>query len=83
MEVRIAQIDSEIKNKLQTHFADTSGVLLLMEELRNLKVAPLMLKKQPNIVVTMRKVCYIVNGDFHDWLIFECIFAVEAVRRVF
>ncbi|KAF4522809.1 hypothetical protein B566_EDAN008070 [Ephemera danica] len=66
MEVRLAQIDTEIKAKLLKTSADPEGVLVLMEELRNLKVAPLMLKKQPNIVVTMRKLRRYV-GCANDW----------------
>jgi hypothetical protein len=56
IEVRLLQIDTVIKAKLSLDKADTKPVLQVLEELKNLKLSPIMLKKHPDIVFTIKKV---------------------------
>jgi Lens epithelium-derived growth factor (LEDGF) len=56
IEVRLLQIDTVIKAKLSLDKAETKPVLQVLEELKNLKLSPIMLKKHPDIVFTIKKV---------------------------
>lgn len=56
IEVRLLQIDTVIKAKLSLEKAETKPVLQVLDELKNLKLSPIMLKKHPDIVFTIKKV---------------------------
>jgi Lens epithelium-derived growth factor (LEDGF) len=71
IEVRLLQIDTVIKAKLSLDKAETKPVLQVLEELKNLKLSPIMLKKHPDIVFTIKKVflvCFFWNTDFNFYL---------------
>ena len=56
MEQRLLDIDLDIKKALHFERPDMAKCLKALEELDSLALAPLMLKKQPDIVTTIRKI---------------------------
>ena len=56
MEKRIVDLDIAIRSALHHEEPDMARSLILISELHSLAIQPLMLKKLPNIVMTLRKV---------------------------
>jgi len=56
MEKRIVDLDIAIRSALRRGEPDMARSLILISELHSLAIQPLMLKKLPNIVMTLRKV---------------------------
>jgi len=56
MEKRIVDLDIAIRSALHHEEPDMARSLVLISELHSLAIQPLMLKKLPNIVMTLRKV---------------------------
>jgi len=56
MEKRIVDLDIAIRSALRREEPDMARSLALISELHSLAIQPLMLKKLPNIVMTLRKV---------------------------
>ncbi len=55
MEQKLVDIDLEIKKSLHFEAPDMPRCLKVLEDLDSLVLAPLMLKKQPDIITTVRK----------------------------
>ena len=55
MEQKIVDIDIDIKMALHYQIPDMDRCITLAGELQSLAIKPLMLKKQPDIVTTVRK----------------------------
>ncbi|XP_059479552.1 PC4 and SFRS1-interacting protein-like [Neocloeon triangulifer] len=66
VEVRLLQIDTIIKANLNLDKAETKPVLQVLDELKSLKVSPIMLKKHPDIVFTIKKLRKYV-GNSKQW----------------
>ena len=56
MEKRIVDLDIAIRSALHHEEPDMTRSISLISELQQLAIQPLMLKKIPNIVMTLRKV---------------------------
>lgn len=56
MEAQLLHLDAQIKSSLGLDQADTDKCLEAMDELLSLPLDPLMLKKHPHIVETVKRV---------------------------
>lgn len=66
IEIRLRQLDFQIKSKLLKSSANPDVALGLLETLNRLEVTQQMLKKNPNCVETVKRLCIYV-GNAEDW----------------
>eukprot|EP00088_Acartia_fossae_P008305 TRINITY_DN1395_c0_g1_i7.p1 TRINITY_DN1395_c0_g1~~TRINITY_DN1395_c0_g1_i7.p1 ORF type:complete len:465 (+),score=147.97 TRINITY_DN1395_c0_g1_i7:47-1441(+) len=68
IEQRLIELDVTVKTSLNLKKPSPDRCIQALDELRELGLAPLMLKKQPDIVTTIRRVRkYIGPHEFRDW----------------
>lgn len=65
-EVNLLQYDVEIKSSLQLSSADTSRCITVLEKYKNLEVTALMLKKNPQVAETIKRLRRYV-GNTKEW----------------
>lgn len=66
IEKDILQYDLDIKSSLQLSSADPAKCIRVLENYRHLRVTALMLKKNPNVVETIKRLRRYV-GNMKDW----------------
>lgn len=68
IEQRLVELDIAIKSSLHLEKPSPDRCILALEELNELALAPFMLKKQPDIVITVRRLRkYIGPHKFNTW----------------
>lgn len=65
-EVNLLQYDVDIKSSLQLSSADTSRCISVLEKYKNLEVTALMLKKNPQVAETIKRLRRYV-GNTKEW----------------
>lgn len=65
-EVNLLQYDVDIKSSLQLSSADTSRCIMVLEKYKNLDVTALMLKKNPQVAETIKRLRRYV-GNTKEW----------------
>lgn len=65
-EVNLLQYDVDIKSSLQLSSADTSRCIAVLEKYKNLEVTALMLKKNPQVAETIKRLRRYV-GNTKEW----------------
>ncbi len=65
-EVNLLQYDVDIKSSLQLSSADTSKCISVLERYKNLEVTALMLKKNPQVAETVKRLRRYV-GNTREW----------------
>jgi hypothetical protein len=68
IEQRLVELDIAVKTSLNLKKPSPDRCIQALDELQELGIAPLMLKKQPDIVSTVKKICqYIGPSGFRNW----------------
>lgn len=68
IEQRLVELDIAVKTSLNLERPSPDRCVAALEELRELNVMPLMLKKQPDIVTTVKKLrIYVGPKNFRSW----------------
>jgi len=68
IEQRLVELDIAVKTSLNLKKPSPDRCIQALDELQELGIAPLMLKKQPDIVTTVKRICkYVGPNEFRSW----------------
>ncbi|KAK9497652.1 hypothetical protein O3M35_004340 [Rhynocoris fuscipes] len=66
IEAHLLDMDVELKKSLSLHRADTDKCFEVLSQMKELSITPLMLKKQPDVVFTIRRMRNYI-GNINKW----------------